>query len=175
MAHHSRAGRPGIDPQRHANVAQLLAGQVDDATSWCEAMVTFFSSQSGVPVPGDVSAKAYCSSLSPPAPSPFPSPSAPSPLPGSNFTKHALSFCATHGTAARRVYDQRGVSLFQCRSLCAVDVNCTCFDFDSGSGQECRFVEGQGVIAHSADGFDAYTRNAGQHHQLLQRVGWSDN
>jgi alpha-glucuronidase len=48
------AMRPLIDARRHAEVAQRLARQVDDAVLWRDACIAYFQSVSGLPLPPGV-------------------------------------------------------------------------------------------------------------------------
>jgi hypothetical protein len=55
------------------------------------------------------------------------------------------------------VYDKEGGALEGCESRCRTDQKCSCFDWDAAN-TECRFIEGQGKVEKSSNGFDAYTR-----------------
>jgi len=46
--------RPGIDPQRHAEVAAYLAVQAREARWWRDACIAYFQSVSGLPLPAGV-------------------------------------------------------------------------------------------------------------------------
>ena len=153
------AGRPGMDTTRHASVMAMLGGQLEDAKKWCSTMAKFFEDKSGIK-PAHGSADALCNPPAPPAPpTPPPSPT-PAPPPGS-FTEHVGAYCAITGTSARRVYDKKGRTLAECEGACAADAACTCFDFDTGDGGECRYIEGQGKVTKSSSkDRDAYVRDS---------------
>ena len=42
---------------------------------------------------------------------------------------------------------------------CGSDGECTCFDYSSKKGSQCRQYHGSAELAASSDGYDAYTRS----------------
>jgi alpha-glucuronidase len=50
--------KPHIDPQRHADTAQRLKAQHDDALLWRDASIAYFQSINGLPLPAGARAPA---------------------------------------------------------------------------------------------------------------------